>query len=43
MIYTKHFCQMLCERSINEDWVERTIKNPDKTENKNDGTQHFLK
>ena len=43
MIYTKHFCQMLCERSINEEWVERTIKTPDKTESKKDGTQHFLK
>jgi len=34
---------MLKERSIMEDWVKRTLDQPDETENREDGTRHFLK
>jgi hypothetical protein len=40
---TSHFRQMLMERNIREDWVERTLSNPDRVEEHEDGTKHFLK
>lgn len=43
MYKTKHFLDMLKERAILEKWVDRTLQNPEKTEEKKDGTHHFLK
>lgn len=43
MEYTKHFQEMLEERNICPEWVERTLKKPDITEMHEDGTCHFIK
>lgn len=43
MEYTKHFQEMLEERTIYPEWVERTLKTPDRTEMHEDGTCHFIK
>ncbi|MBN2034210.1 MAG: DUF4258 domain-containing protein [Deltaproteobacteria bacterium] len=40
---TSHFRQMLVEKNIREDWVERTLSNPERVEEHEDGTRHFLK
>jgi len=34
---------MLVERNISEDWVERTLPNPDRVDEHEDGTRNFLK
>ena len=38
-----HFDDMLKERGISPEWVERTIGSPDTTEDHKDGTRHFIK
>ncbi len=43
MEFTEHFNQMLTERSIQNEWVERAIRNPDNIEDREDGTRHFIK
>ncbi len=43
MEFTEHFNQMLKERSIQNKWVERAIRNPDNIEDCEDGTRHFIK
>lgn len=40
---SKHFREMLKERNIEEEWVDRCEQNPDKTEDCDDGTRHFIK
>ncbi|MBW2095431.1 MAG: DUF4258 domain-containing protein [Deltaproteobacteria bacterium] len=43
MEFTKHFRQMLDERSIHEEWVDRAIRKPDRIECPGDNTNHFIK
>ena len=43
MEFTKHFNQMLEERSINGEWVNRAIQSPERVEDREDGTKHFIK
>lgn len=38
-----HFEDMLKERGIALEWAERAITTPDRTENHDDGTIHFIK
>jgi hypothetical protein len=38
-----HFRDMLRERGIEREWAERTVLAPDRTENHDDGTLHYLK
>ena len=40
---TKHFIEMLQERDIKESWVDSTLKQPEKIEDRIDGTKHFLR
>ena len=40
---TPHFVDMLRERSIAREWVERAVGDPDRVEHREDGTSHFLK
>jgi len=40
---TKHFRDMLEERRIDRSWVERAITTPEKIEDHDDGTRHFLR
>jgi len=41
--FTEHALDMLNERAIQEEWVWRTIDNPDKSEIGNDNNTHFYK
>lgn len=34
---------MLKERGIEREWVDRTTRDPDRTEEHDDGTRHFIK
>ncbi len=43
MEYTKHFNEMLEERNIRRSWAEQALRNPDRTENHEDGTCHFIR
>ncbi len=43
MEYTRHFRDMLKERSIAMSLVERTVAEPEKVEEHSDGTKHFLR
>jgi len=43
MEWTKHFEDMLVERGILSEWVERTIQQPGRQEYHGDGTRHYLK
>ena len=43
MILTKHFIAMLAERQIRREWVDNTVQCPDKVEDREDGTRHYLK
>jgi uncharacterized protein YPO0396 len=43
MEFTKHFKNMLEERSIRQQWVERAIHEPEEVEEHEDGTRHFLR
>jgi hypothetical protein len=38
-----HFVQMIDERNIKREWVDRAEKNPDRIEDYEDGTRHFIK
>jgi hypothetical protein len=40
---TKHFSEMLVERSIEHKWVDATILFPDKIEDHSDGTRHYIR
>jgi hypothetical protein len=40
---TAHFRQMLVERGIPGEWADRATESPDFTEDKEDGTRHFMK
>jgi hypothetical protein len=41
--YTRHFKDVLKERSIPAAYIKRALAKPEKTEEHNDGTKHFLK
>lgn len=43
MLKTTHFKKMLSERSIHDQWVDRTLSDPDRIEDHEDGTRHYLK
>ena len=38
-----HFTDMLKERQIQMEWINRTIADSDKTEDHDDGTKHYIK
>ena len=40
---TGHFGDMLNERGIEREWVDLTIRKPDRTEEHEDGTRHFIR
>jgi len=40
---TGHFRDILRERGIDRQWVDRTIREPDRTEEHDDGTRHFIR
>lgn len=40
---TAHFKKMITERNIHEQWVDRTLTEPDQIETHEDGTKHYLK
>jgi len=42
LTYTQHFEDMLLERQIDRSWVERTISEPERIEEPEDGTRHYL-
>ena len=39
---TAHFKDMLNERGISLEWADRTVHDPDKTEDHDDGTRHYI-
>lgn len=43
MEFTKHFKSMLEERSIQQEWVDKGINEPEEVEEHEDGTRHFLR
>ena len=43
MEYTRHFNEMLEERNIRQSWIEQAVRNPDRTENREDDTRHFIR
>ena len=43
MFKTSHFKEMVSERGIDYDWVERTLSEPDRSERSNDGTVNYFK
>ena len=43
MQYTRHFKDMLKERSISMSLIKRTLAEPEKVEDHSDGTKHFLR
>jgi hypothetical protein len=40
--YTVHARDMLTERAIPDAWVVRAVESPLRTENRDDGTTHYL-
>jgi hypothetical protein len=38
-----HFADMLREREIKREWVNIVLEQPDRTEDHDDGTRHFIK
>lgn len=40
---TIHFGDMLNERGIKREWVDHAVREPDRTEDHEDGTRHFIK
>ncbi|MFH1037479.1 MAG: DUF4258 domain-containing protein [PVC group bacterium] len=38
-----HFDDMLNERGIKREWVDRSMDDPDRMEDHDDGTRHFIK
>ena len=43
MEFTKHFKDMLKERSIRMEWIDRCVNKPEKVEDHEDNTRHFLR
>jgi len=43
MQYTRHFKDMLKERSISMSLIKRTLAEPEKVEDHSGGTKHFLR
>jgi Domain of unknown function (DUF4258) len=43
MANSKHYDRMLIERSIDPEWADRTVEEPERTEPQPDGTVHYLK
>jgi len=43
MQYTRHFKDMLKERSISMSMINRALAEPEKTEDHSDGAKHFLR
>lgn len=43
MIETHHFKDMLAERGIEREWVDRTVLDPERTEDHDDGTRHSIR
>ncbi len=41
--FSEHAYEMLKERNIKNEWVDKTIGEPDDKESKADGTIHYLK
>jgi len=41
--YTRHFKDMLKERSISMSLINRALAEPEKVEDHSDGTKHFLR
>ncbi|MFC1474782.1 DUF4258 domain-containing protein [bacterium] len=41
--FSSHAYDMLGERGILETWVEMTVREPERIENRDDGTTHFIK
>ena len=40
---SKHFREMLRERGIATEWVSRALEKPDRAEDREDGTRHYLR
>lgn len=38
-----HFVQMLKERGIKRGWADRAVREPDRVEDREGGTRHFIK
>ncbi len=38
-----HFQDMMKERGIQRDWAEQAVDRPDRTEDHDDGTTHYIK
>jgi len=43
MEFAEHFKNMLKERSIQEEWVDSVLHEPQKVEDHEGGTRHFLR
>lgn len=43
MEFSIHFNQMLKERNIRTDWIDQALQDPDKVEEVEDGTRHYIK
>lgn len=43
MIDSIHFTDMLKERGIQREWVDRALEAPDRVEEHEDGTKHYIK
>jgi len=43
MEFAEHFKNMLKERSIQQEWVDRVLHEPHKVEDHENGTRHFLR
>jgi hypothetical protein len=43
MEYGIHFRNMMEERGIPQEWIERCLNNPDALDDCPDGTRHFIK
>jgi len=43
MEFGEHFKNMLQERSVQQEWVDRVLHEPQKVEDHEDGTRHFLR
>jgi len=41
--FGSHARDMVQERNIPEEWVQRTLNSPDRTETAEDGTIHYIK
>lgn len=41
--FSLHSLEMLKERNIKKEWVERTLNEPDKIDTKDDGTTHYIR